>query len=143
MLVPSIFANNFMDDFMDDMFRVPYATTKQMPAMNVDVKEFDNRYQIDFELPGFEKEDIHADLKDGYLTVSAERTENRAEKDEKGTYIRRERYQGSCQRSFFVGKEITEEDIHASFKNGVLQMEIPKKDAQPAAEKKHYISIEG
>lgn len=143
MLVPSIFANNFMDDFMDDMFRAPYANTKQMSAMNVDVKEFDNRYQIDFELPGFEKEDIHANLKDGYLTVSAERTENREEKDEKGKYIRRERYQGSCQRSFFVGKEITEEDIHASFKNGVLEMEIPKKDAQPAVEKKHYITIEG
>lgn len=127
---------------MDDMFRRSNGTS-QIPSMNVDVKEFDGTYQIDFELPGIEKEDIHAELKEGYLTVSAEYTENHDEKDDNGKYIRRERYQGSCQRSFYVGEGVTENDIHASFKNGVLQMEIPKKEAKPAVEDKHLIAIEG
>lgn len=144
MLVPSIFDNNFMDDFFDDMFRFPYGkTTGRVPGMNVDVQEFDDRYQLDVELPGYAKEDIHADLKNGYLTISAQHSENRDDKDEDGRYIRRERYQGSCQRSFYVGTEVTQEDIHASFKDGVLKMEIPKKEAKPAVESKRYIQIEG
>ena len=144
MLVPSIFDNNFTDDFFDDMFRFPYGkTTGRVPGMNVDVQEFDDRYQLDVELPGYAKEDIHADLKNGYLTISAQHSENRDEKDEDGRYIRRERYQGSCQRSFYVGTVGTQEDIHASFKDGVLKMEIPKKEAKPAVENKRYIQIEG
>ena len=144
MLVPSIFDNNFMDDFFDDMFRFPYGkTTGRVPGMNVDVQEFDDKYQLDVELPGYAKEDIHADLKNGYLTISAQHSENRDEKDEDGRYIRRERYQGSCQRSFYVGTEVTQEDIHASFKDGVLKMEIPRKGAKPAVENKRYIQIEG
>lgn len=144
MLVPSIFDNNFMDDFFDDMFRFPYGkTTGRVPGMNVDVQEFDDKYQLDVELPGYAKEDIHADLKNGYLTISAQHSENKDEKDEDGRYIRRERYQGSCQRSFYVGTEVTQEDIRASFKDGVLKMEIPKKEAKPAVENKRYIQIEG
>ena len=126
------------------MFSFTYGKTKgRVPGMNVDVQEFDDRYQLDVELPGYAKEDIHADLKNGYLTISAQHSENRDEKDEDGRYIRRERYQGSCQRSFYVGTEVTQEDIRASFKDGVLKMEIPKKEAKPAVENKRYIQIEG
>lgn len=144
MLVPSIFGNNFMDDMFDDMFRFPTEKNfNKMSGMSADVQEFDDRYQLDMELPGYAKEDIHADLKDGYLTITAEHTENKDEKDKNGTYIRRERYTGSCRRSFYVGKEVTEEDIHASFKDGVLQMSIPKKEEKPEVEQKRYIAIEG
>lgn len=145
MLVPGVFGNNFMDDFFDDVFQLPYErnTAGRAPSMSVDVQEFDDKYQIDFELPGYSKENIRAELKDGYLTVKAEHTVNKDEKDADGKYIRRERYQGSCQRSFYVGADITEADIHASFKDGVLQMEIPKKEKTPEVEDKRYIAIEG
>ena len=145
MLVPSIFDNNFMDGFFDDMFRFPdeRMAGSRMPSMNVDVQEFDNKSQLDMELPGYAKEDIHADLKDGYLTVTAEHAENKDEKAEDGTYIRRERYQGSCQRSFYVGTDVAQEDIKANFKDGILKMDIPKKEEKPQVENKHYIAIEG
>lgn len=145
MLVPSIFEDNFVDSFFDDVFRFPFDTMQKskVPGMNVDVQEFDDRYQMDLELPGYAKEDIQADLKNGYLTISANHTENRDEKDDGGKYIRRERYYGQCQRSFFVGKELTEEDIKASFQDGILKLTIPKKDPKPAVEEKKYITIEG
>lgn len=145
MLVPSIFEDNFVDNFFDDVFRFPFDTIQKskVPGMNVDVQEFDDRYLMDLELPGYAKEDIQADLKDGYLTISANHTENNEEKDEGGKYIRRERYYGQCQRSFYVGEELTEEDIKANFKDGILQLTIPKKDPKPAVEEKKYITIEG
>ena len=95
---------------------------------------------MEMELPGYEKKDLKADLKDGYLTISAERNVNKEEKDEKGKFVRRERYMGSCQRSFFVGKEVRQEDIHASFENGVLKLTVPKKEI-PAVEDRKYITI--
>ncbi len=145
MLVPSIFEDNFVDNFFDDMFRFPFDTIQRskVPGMNVDVQEFDNGYQMDIELPGYAKEDIQADLKDGYLTISANHTENNEKKDKEGKYIRRERYYGQCQRSFFVGEEISEEDIKASFKDGILKIDIPKKEPKPAVEEKKVIAIEG
>ncbi len=145
MLVPSIFGKNFTDNFFDDMFRFPFDHMRDddIASMSTDVQEFDDHYQMDLELPGYAKEDIQAELKDGYLTVSASHTDNKDEKDDNGKYIRRERYYGTCQRSFYVGNDITQEDIKASFKDGILQVAIPKKEEKPQVEEKHTISIEG
>ena len=146
MLMPSILSNDFMDDF----FSVPRVTgfgrhfnNDFARMMTTDVKESDTGYQLDMNLPGFAKEDIKAELKDGYLTIQAESTNSNDEKDENGNYIRRERYTGSCSRSFYVGDAVTQEDIHASFKDGVLSLNIPKKDAIPEKEETKYIAIEG
>ena len=97
--------------------------------MSTDIQDLGDSYQMEMELPGYEKKDVKADLKDGYLTISAERSAKHEEKDENGKYVRRERYMGSCQ-----------DDIHASFENGVLKMVIPKKET-PAVEERKYISI--
>lgn len=147
MYMPSIFTTNFVDDMFDDMFRTPWGLTTTganapSGAMSADVQEFDNRYQLDIELPGYKKEDIHAELKDGYLTISAERKEDKDEKDNDGKYIRRERYFGQSQRSFYVGEAVKQEDIHAAFENGILKLEIPKVKEQPKVEEKKFIAIE-
>ena len=145
MLVPSIFENNFTDNFFDDMFRFPFdhMSNSDVSSMSTDVQEFDDRYQMELELPGYTKEDISAELRDGYLTVSAAHSDNKDEKDNNGKYIRKERYYGTCQRSFYVGHDITEEDIHAAFKDGVLQVTILKKEEQPKVEEHHTIAIDG
>lgn len=146
MLAPSIFENSFMNDFFEDMFRTPFDMMRnvQIPGMKADVQEFDDKYQMDIELPGFTREEIHADLENGYLTIQAEHSENKEEKKEKdGTYIRRERYSGKYQRSFYVGDEMTQEDIKANFRDGVLKLEIPKKEPVAEVEKKQRIAIEG
>lgn len=152
MLVPSIFNTNLSNDFFNDsfddmfrdMFRSPFErmnSGNSISCMSTDVQDLGDSYQMDVELPGYDKEDLKADLKDGYLTISAEHNSNKEEKDEEGRYVRRERYMGSCQRSFYVGENVTQEDIHASFENGVLKLIIPKKEA-PAVEEKKYIAIE-
>ena len=146
MLAPSIFENSFMNDFFEDMFRTPFDMMRnvQIPGMKADVQEFDDKYQMDIELPGFTREEIHADLENGYLTIQAEHSENKEEKNEKdGTYIRRERYSGKYQRSFYVGDEMTQEDIKANFRDGVLKLEIPKKEPVAEVKKKQRIAIEG
>ncbi len=146
MLAPSIFENSFMNDFFEDMFRTPFDMMRnvQIPGMKADVQEFNDKYQMDIELPGFTREEIHADLENGYLTIQAEHSENKEEKNEKdGTYIRRERYSGKYQRSFYVGDEMTQEDIKANFRDGVLKLEIPKKEPVAEVEKKQRIAIEG
>ena len=146
MLAPSIFENSFMNDFFEDMFRTPFDMMRnvQIPGMKADVQEFNDKYQMDIELPGFTREEIHADLENGYLTIQAEHSENKEEKNEKdGTYIRRERYSGKYQRSFYVGDEMTQEDIKANFRDGVLKSEIPKKEPVAEVEKKQRIAIEG
>ena len=115
--------------------------------MNTDIKESDKEYELEMDLPGFKKDEISVELNDGYLTISAakgldkDEAESKAEA-KKGNYIRRERYSGACQRSFYVGEEITQDDIKASFKHGILTLTIPKKDAKQVESKK-YISIEG
>lgn len=146
MLMPSIFTNDLMDDF----FGVPRVTgfgsrmeNDFSRMMTTDVKETENNYQVDMNLPGFAKEDIKAELKDGYLTIKAETAQSNDEQDDDGKYIRRERYTGSCSRSFYVGDEVTQEDIHATFKDGVLSLNIPKKEAIPQKEETKYIAIEG
>ncbi len=112
--------------------------------MKTDIKELDGGYELEIDLPGFAKEDVTAELKDGYLTVSAAKGLDQDEKEKKtGKYIRRERFAGACQRSFYVGEDITEQDIKAEFKHGILKLFVPKKDAKPAVETKKYVTIEG
>ena len=111
--------------------------------MKTDIQEYDDGYQLEIDLPGFKKDEVHAELKDGYLVVSAEKGLDEDEQDKKtGKYLRRERYAGSCQRSFYVGKYITEEDIKAQFQHGMLTLFVPKKEAKPVVEEKKNITIE-
>ena len=139
MMMPSIFGENLFDDFFDNSFR-DYAGTQEL--MKTDVKENENDFEIDMSLPGVNKEDIKAELNDGYLTVSASTSNVKEDNDEKKRYVRRERYYGSCSRSFYVGDAVTQEEIKAKFENGILKLSIPKKEA-PAVEEKKYIAIEG
>ena len=145
MLMPSIFGENLFDDFMDG-FAFPTANWNYAKntanVMKTDIKENDKGYELDVDLPGYKKEDVKAELKDGYLTISASNDNTKEEKDEDGKYIRKERYTGSVSRSFYVGKYVTEEDIHAKFENGFLKLSVPKVDA-PKVEENKYISIEG
>ena len=143
MLVPSIFGSNLFDDFMDfsfpDIDKELYGKRAQN-IMKTDVKELEDRYEVMVDLPGFHKEDIRLELNDGTLTISAVKSLGK-EDESKGNYIRRERVVGNMQRSFYVGKALTEEDIHAKYENGILTLDIPKKDARKVPEKK-YISID-
>ena len=143
MLVPSIFNGNLFDDFMDfsfpDIDRELYGKRAQN-IMKTDVKELDNAYEVMVDLPGFNKEDIHLELNDGNLTISAVKSLDK-ENESKGNYIRRERVVGNMQRSFYVGENLTEEDIHAKYENGILTLDIPKKEVKKIPEKK-YISID-
>ena len=146
MLMPSIFGENLFDDLFDDFAR-PYKVTTgyTQPAniMKTDVKETENAYEIDIDLPGFKKDEIQMELKDGVLTVSAAKGLDKDEEDKKGNYIRKERYAGSMSRSFYVGKHVTVEDVHPKYESGILSFSVPKEEAKPVEEKKHYISIEG
>lgn len=151
MLAPSIFGMNDLFDDFGDVFEFSPAFRKQVAAVrniSSDIKELADGYQIEMELPGFSKEEVKAQLKDGYLTITAEHNaENKEENNEEGQkkeavkYIRRERYYGKCQRSFFVGKNVTEEDINAKFENGILTMYVPKEVKKPQVEEK-FITIE-
>ena len=105
-------------------------------------QEKDTEYEVDIDLPGFKKEDVKAELKDGYLTICAAKGTDREEKKEDGKYIRKERYSGNMSRSFYVGKNMTQEDIHAKFEDGILKLTVPKKEAKKV-EEKNYITIEG
>lgn len=122
--------------------RNPLYGKNEKNLMKTDVKEVENGYEVAMDLPGFKKEDISAKLENGYLTITAFKGLDKDEKNEEGKYIRRERYSGSCSRSFYVGDGVTEEDIKARFEDGILKLDIPKKDAEKIEQKK-YISIEG
>ena len=112
--------------------------------MKTDIKEMEDGYELEMDLPGFKKEEISISLEDGNLTIQAAKGLDEDEKEKKsGRYIRRERYAGSCARSFYVGDDITEEDIKAEFKHGILKIFVPKKEAKPEVEQKKYIAIEG
>lgn len=139
MLLPRLFGfEDDEDNFWNDDFFRPQAG--RVHTMKTDVKELANAYQVDIELPGYKKEDVKAELKDGYLTVSAQTNKSSDEKDAEGNYIRRERYTGSCSRSFYVGKDLKQEDIHARFDNGILTLDFPKEAPQPEQED-HFIPI--
>ena len=110
--------------------------------MKTDIREHDEGYELDIDLPGFKKDEIKVELDNGYLTISAAKGLNKDEKDKKGKYIRQERYTGAMQRSFYVGDALTQEDVKAKFENGILKLSLPKKDAK-AIEEKKGIAIEG
>ena len=153
MLMPSIFGENLFDDFFGD-FPFYYDDRAMKDAekklyghkanhvMKTDIKEMNNGYELVVDLPGFKKDEVHAALENGYLTISAAKGLDKDEEDKKGKYIRKERYAGTMQRSFYVGDAITHEDIKAKFENGILSLTIPKKDAK-AVETKKSIAIEG
>ncbi|WP_303858067.1 Hsp20/alpha crystallin family protein [Aminicella lysinilytica] len=140
MMLPSIFGDRFFDDdFMSTpMFRGQWYGT----LMKSDVKDMDDHYELDMDLPGLKKENVKIQLKKGTLTVEATADTNNDEKDENGKFIRRERFQGSCTRSFYVGDRLEQEDIKARFDNGVLKISIPKESNKPEIEENNYIAIE-
>ena len=116
---------------------------KQSSFGKTDIKELKDNYLLEIELPGFNKEDIKAEINNGYLIVTAAHNENKDEKDKEGKYIRKERYTGQFTRSFYIGDNITQEDIKGKFENGLLKLEVLKKEAKELAEEKKYIQIEG
>ena len=142
MLMPSLF-----DEFFDDFARPAKSVVRyNYPAnavMRTDVKEDENGYHLDIELPGYKKDDIKAELKEGYMTITATKAEDKDEKDKKGNYLRRERYQGTSSRSFYVGEEVKEEDIKAKFEDGILKVFVPKIEAVPEVPQSKFIAIEG
>lgn len=129
-----LFDDFFNDAFDNSFFRTPVANTSNL--MRTDVREKDGQYLLDIELPGYKKEDIQAELKDGYLTIGATRNESNDEKDEKGNFVRRERYSGSVKRSFYVGENIKQEDIQAAFNDGVLTLTVNKPQIEQKPERK-------
>lgn len=130
----------FDEMFRDPFFRRPFGNSS-VQLMKSDIREKDGNYLIDIELPGYKKEDIKADLKDGYLTISAQRHDENEENDENGRCLRKERYTGACNRSFYVGEGITEEDVKAAFKDGILHLEVPK-EKEKVEEQPRLITID-
>lgn len=137
MLMPSLFGTNGFDRAIGTSLR------GGRDMMSTDVKETENGYEVIMNLPGFAKEDVKGEIKDGYLTVTATTNTSNDEKDADGRYIRRERYSGSCSRSFYVGEDVTQDDIKAKFEDGTLKLSIPKKQPEQKEEQKRYIEIEG
>ena len=151
MLMPSIFGENLFDDFFTPFY---YDDKDEKKAekklyghraqnlLKTDIKETKEGYELVMDVPGFKKDEVQVQLKDGYLTISAAKGLDKDEEDKKGNYIRRERYAGSTSRSFYVGNGVKNEDVHAKFENGVLRLSIPKKAAEELEADK-YVSIEG
>ena len=135
-----MFTSPFFDDMFDDMFTSPFFANRNDMAMKTDITEKDGNYTLDMELPGCKKEDIHLELNDGYLNVSASHNTSKDEKDDKGNVIRQERYSGTFSRSFYVGENVKEEDIKASYENGELKITFPKE--QEKLPEKKTIMIE-
>ena len=131
---------SLFDDMFDDMFTSPFFANHNDMAMKTDITEKDGNYTLDMELPGCKKEDIHLELNDGYLNVSASHNTSKDEKDYKGNVIRQERYSGTFSRSFYVGENVKEEDIKASYENGELKITFPKE--QEKLPEKKTIMIE-
>ena len=150
MLMPSIFGENLFDDSwmnfgFDDNFwgkKNPLYGKHALNMMKTDIREKDDSYELDVDLPGFKKDEIKVQLKDGYLTLSAAKGLDKDEQDQKGNYIRRERYAGTMSRSFYVGEDVTQEDIHAKYEDGILRLSVPKK-VPKKVENAGYIAIEG
>ena len=152
MMMPRIFGENLFDDFMNDFAFPDFTDSANIEKalygkhaknlMKTDVKDTENGYEVDIDLPGFKKDEITMKLENGTLTVSAAKGLDKDEENKEKKYVRRERYAGACQRSYYVGEDITEEDIKASFEHGILTLFVPKKEAKPAEEEKKYISIQ-
>ena len=153
MLMPSIFGENLFDDFFTPFY---YDDKDEKKAekklyghraqnlLRTDIKETKEGYELVMDVPGFKKDEVKVALKDGYLTVSAAKGLDEEEDDKKtGRYIRRERYAGACERTFYVGDSVTQEDVKGEFKHGILKLTIPKKVEKPEVPEKKYIAIEG
>ena len=157
MMTPSIFGENLFDDFFDGFFDFPVINDRDMQKaqrklygrhaanmMKTDVREHDDHYEVDIELPGFRKDELSIELKDGYLTINAVKGLDQDETEKKtGNFVRRERYTGSMSRSFYVGEDVRQEDIHAKYESGVLKLSIPRMDKKPPVEETKQIAIEG
>ena len=151
MLMPSIFRDDLFDDWMNDFFddRDMKKVEKKLYGrrgrnlMKTDIRETDTSYELEMDLPGFKKDEIKVSLENGYLTISAARGLDQDEQEKKtGKYLRRERYAGACERSFYVGEDVTQDEIRGEFKHGILKLTIPKKDQKAAVPEKKYIAIE-
>jgi HSP20 family protein len=132
---------------MSDPFDFGFFGTEPTPKVNAslmktDVKETDKAYELDIDLPGFDKENVQIELNDGYLTINASTNEEKEDKDENGTFLRKERFVGSCRRSFYVGDDVSEDDISAKFENGILSINVPKKELPKPEDRKRLISID-
>ena len=145
-MLPSIFGESLLDDWFDfpserDFFgsHNPVFGKHAKNLMRTDIRETDTSYELDVDLPGFKKEDIKAQVENGYLTISAAKGVEKKEDDKKGQYIRQERFSGACSRSFYVGDNVTEQDITAKFEDGILKLSIPKKDQQQVETKKYSV----
>lgn len=147
MLMPSLFGENLFDDFFEDFSHptkhVARYVTPSTAVMKTDIKENEEGFELAIDLPGYKKEDVQAELKDGYLTITATRKSEEENSDKKSGYLRRERYFGTSSRSFYVGEALEEGDIKAKFADGVLHVSVPKKEAKPQVEEKKLIAIEG
>ena len=154
MLMPSIFGEDLFDNFMKDFPFFDDNTESNVEKklygrrgknlMKTDIKETEGGYELEMDLPGFTKDEIKVSLENGYMTISAAKGLDKDEQDKKsGRYIRKERYAGSCERSFYVGEDITEEDIKGEFKHGILKLFVPKKEAKAAVPERKFIAIEG
>ena len=131
-MLPSIFGGNLFDEFFDDSFdraffggRNPFYGKREKNLMKTDVREVENHYEVDIDLPGFKKDEVNVELQDGYLTVSASKGLDKDQKDKEGRYIRQERYSGTCSRTFYVG-DLKKEDISAKYEDGILRLTLPK-----------------
>ena len=153
MMMPSIFGENLFDDFWEFPFFDNSKEQKNIEKklyghhsknmMKTDIKETEKGYTIEMDLPGFKKDEVKVALENGYLTIAAAKGLDKDEKDKEGKYIRRERYAGNMSRSFYVGKDITEKDIHGKYENGILMLDIPKKAPEKKVEEKKFVTIEG
>ena len=143
MLLPSIFGESLLDEFFDHPHQRSHFQSHTSEMMRTDVKDLGNVYEMTMNLPGIKKENVKAELKDGYLTISAASNSHKDEKDSDGVYIRRERYAGTCSRSFYVGENVKQEDIKARFEDGTLKLQVPKNSKEVVVENPNYITIEG
>ena len=137
-MLPSIFGENLFDDFFSDPFgmmvpqgRDPLYCKHGKNLMKTDVRETENSYELDIDLPGFKKDEVNVELKNGYLTIQAAKGLDKEEQDKKGKYIRQERYAGACSRSFYVGWDVEPDEISAKFESGILQISVPKETRKP------------
>ena len=135
-----------MYNIFNEMFRSPFVsgsndTSGNTKLMKTDIRETESGYILEVDLPGFSKDNIQAELKDGYLTITATRSENSENQVNEGKYLRRERFQGTCKRSFYVGEYLHENDINAQFNDGVLTLSVPK-EREPEPEQPKFITIQ-